>query len=188
MNRDEEIVNNIRSADKEVVQKTLKFVFEEYRAISIAMVTKYGGNIQDAEETFIEAITVLYENIITGKFTLKSSLKSYFLAIVRFAYINKIKKERNAKLNIEELETEPSENTFEKIEERTEQNELNNLMKESINQLGDDCKLLIFKFYFEDKKIIEIAEEMNMSVGSVKSRLYRCRSRLREILKTKTEL
>lgn len=67
-------------------------------------------------------------------------------------------------------------------EHAMEQNELQQLMREAIDQLDFRQRATIVLFYLEEFSLAEIAEIMDCPVGTVKSRLYYGREKLREAL------
>ena len=71
----------------------------------------------------------------------------------------------------EELETAATEEGLSKEE--------NVDLKEAINRLGQEEKLLITLRFFEDKKLEEIAEVCGEALSTIKSRLYRTLKKLR---------
>ena len=54
---------------------------------------------------------------------------------------------------------------------------------DSINSLEDDLKVTTLLYYFEDLKYKDIAKLLKIKEGTVKSRLYRAKQKLYEILK-----
>lgn len=63
-----------------------------------------------------------------------------------------------------------------------EQNELQQVVREAIDQLEFPHRATIVLFYLEEFSLAEIAEIMDVPVGTVKSRLYYGREKLREAL------
>ena len=55
-------------------------------------------------------------------------------------------------------------------------------LKKAIDKLSDDLRLPIILFYFEDLKISEISELMNIPIGTVKSRLARAKVKIAELV------
>ncbi|MDO5096827.1 MAG: sigma-70 family RNA polymerase sigma factor [Peptostreptococcaceae bacterium] len=71
--------------------------------------------------------------------------------------------------------------TYEELQksvEMSDREEIMDLMK-SLDALKDDEKELIYLRYFENRKIIEISQAMNIREGTVKSRLNRVLGRLK---------
>jgi RNA polymerase sigma-70 factor (ECF subfamily) len=52
----------------------------------------------------------------------------------------------------------------------------------AIDDLPDEFKIVVLMFYFEDQSYKEIAEALDMPIGTVMSRLSRAKSRLRDSL------
>lgn len=55
-------------------------------------------------------------------------------------------------------------------------------IKNSVESLDEDLKLIVVLYYYEDLSIKDIAESINIPEGTVKSRLSRARSKLKEML------
>lgn len=55
-------------------------------------------------------------------------------------------------------------------------------LQRALDALPDKDKAIVILKYFEDKKLEEIAEIMDENLSTVKSRLYRCMKKLRDIL------
>lgn len=56
-------------------------------------------------------------------------------------------------------------------------------LEQVLNKIDEDLKLVVVLFYYDDLKVNEIAELLNIPEGTVKSRLSRARTKLYEILK-----
>lgn len=68
----------------------------------------------------------------------------------------------------------------------TEDHYANVDLQRAIDALPDRDKAIIILRYFEDKKLEEIAQILDESVNTIKSRLYRCMKKLRGILSDET--
>ena len=55
-------------------------------------------------------------------------------------------------------------------------------LKDSINNLDSDLKIIVILYYYEDMSIKDISESLNIQQGTIKSRLSRARSKLKEML------
>lgn len=67
-------------------------------------------------------------------------------------------------------------------ERRVEDRELRHAVAEAIRQLPEKHRLVVVLFYLEDLDVDAIAEAIGVPAGTVKSRLFYGRARLRELL------
>jgi len=51
----------------------------------------------------------------------------------------------------------------------------------AFKNLGDECKNLLLKFYFEKKSMNEIAKELKLDSASTRNKKYRCMKKLKEL-------
>jgi RNA polymerase sigma-70 factor (ECF subfamily) len=57
------------------------------------------------------------------------------------------------------------------------------LIKTAIKQLSADHRLILRLFYLEEHSLLEIGSILELSVGTVKSRLFHAREKLKSLLK-----
>ncbi len=69
-----------------------------------------------------------------------------------------------------------------KIESELHHEELKDLVRDAINKLCRDCKNIIELFYYEEKSLKKIAEQMNKSHAAIRKQTTRCRDKLRGYL------
>ena len=69
------------------------------------------------------------------------------------------------------------------IEELIENNEKSKIIQESLSNIKNADRQAFIMFYFNQKKIKEIAKIMKVSEGKVKISLYRTRKYIKKILK-----
>ena len=61
-------------------------------------------------------------------------------------------------------------------------------LKDSINNLDSDLKIIVILYYYEDMSIKDISESLNVPQGTIKSRLSRARIKLKEMLSIEEEV
>lgn len=61
-------------------------------------------------------------------------------------------------------------------------------IKQAIKQLEPDLKQIVILYYLQEKNIGEIAQEIRIPEGTVKSRLSRARKSMAEILQYKEDI
>ncbi len=155
-------------------------IFHTYKNKAIGTAYLITGNLSTSEDVVQEAFILCYTKIKSLKNP--ELFKPWFFKIVTrlsWKYSNYNKK------------ITPVENIFEQAEMSVdiEKNSLNAFEKEeyeelyhSIDMLDNKSKTTIILFYFNDFSIREIAEIMGCFQGTVKSRLFNSRKKLKKLL------
>ncbi len=162
------------SAYAEVVKRHQRYVF------TLAM--RYAKNREDAEEiaqdTFVKAFRAL------GTFKQSSKLSTWLFTITYTTAMTFLRKKRmlTDSLNDEEsgiqLENHISAYQANGIEQRSGYVFLN----QAIEQLSPDDAAIITLFYKGEQSLEEIGQALKMEANTVKVRLHRARTRLKEKL------
>ncbi|MGL5328727.1 MAG: sigma-70 family RNA polymerase sigma factor [Peptostreptococcaceae bacterium] len=61
-------------------------------------------------------------------------------------------------------------------------------IKEEIDKLDEDLKILVILYYYQDMSVKDISESLQIPEGTIKSRLSRARNKLKEVLSMEGEL
>lgn len=142
---------------------------------------KLTSNSEDAEdllqETFLKALK--YKD----KFEAHTNLKSWLYTIMKNTFINNYRRsvrKRNIMTNSDDYDYIKPDLSSSPVSPESSFNfkELN----ETIEQLNDDCKIP-FKMHNEGFKYKEIADDLNLPIGTVKSRIFLARKKLASELK-----
>jgi RNA polymerase sigma factor (sigma-70 family) len=135
-------------------------------------------NAQDLlQETFLKALTY------SDKFTQNSNFKAWIYTIMRNTFINNYRRNMNAKntfdtpindyhLNNEKDKGNPTPESIYNSKE----------ILKCIDALEDEYKIP-FNLFLEGFKYKEIAEELDMPLGTIKSRIFFTRKKLERSLK-----
>ena len=136
------------------------------------MIVANGGNSEDAEDIFQEALVVVCMNVKKPDFRLTSKLSTYLYSICRFMWKDELKK-RN-KIIFSYTDT---------IKDTIDENALTAIQWEEqlkvaetvVKSLGDRCKELLELFYSGKMKLKEIAQKMGYSSeNTAKNQKYKC--------------
>ncbi len=179
------LINAVKTND----ESTLKALYQEnYPKVEI-LVLKNNGSRDHAKDIFQEAFITVWRNIKQDKFTPQneSSLNGYLYTIAKNKWMDHLRSKDYKKTvhNLNEQQIDASDTILEKInDDNLEDERLLNGMR-AFSSLGDSCKVLLTKFYFEKKSMKTIANELELDAASARNKKYRCMQKLREIaLKT----
>ena len=65
---DNEIIEDIKSTDKNKVNRALKYLYEKNYSMAVNIIRKNGGTEEDATDIYQESVIALYESIKNNKF------------------------------------------------------------------------------------------------------------------------
>jgi len=105
---------------------------------------------------------------------------SWAFRIVTRRALNYVNKHKNSAIPLGEKEPK-----FMEVESTEEQHLQHNRLKSAISKLSEDQQMVLRLFYIEAYSLREISEILDISVGTVKSRLFHSREKLKNILKQK---
>jgi len=175
---------NIESFEKLIADHQKKAFNIAYRVL---------GNLEDANDVTQEALIKAYRGI--KNFNGKSSFSTWLYTIVNNACIDFIRKNRKTNLTYLDREYETEESSYklqvynheETPEELFEKKEVKRIVHEAINRLSYEHKRIIVLRDIQQFAYQEIAEILNCSEGTVKSRISRARKNLKILIMEKLE-
>ncbi len=183
-----ELAAALAAPDPERRRAALKTLFEDValRKRAFGYVRSHGGNKQDGEDMFQEAIIVLDKKLRRFDFVVEISLEAYFIGIVRWCWFNENQRRRKAAVVPSGSRPEPPAGGNPEIDfllnERKEQ--LGNLLEKLQEKC---CKIL--KMYQLEYSMDEIAQAMGFAnSGVAKKEAFLCRQRFKALLSTVPEL
>jgi RNA polymerase sigma-70 factor, ECF subfamily len=152
------------------------------------------GNPDDASEVAQEVFIRVYKSV--KNFKEESSFSTWIYRITTNTCLDELRKRKNKEhISLDEdihhedgdmkRQVEDSRPTPDIIAEK---NELRKIVKLAINSLSEDHRIVIILRDIQDLSYEEIAKIVKCPEGTVKSRINRARSELKEILKRKREL
>lgn len=135
-------------------------------------------NIEDEEEIVADVFFIIWKNkeILDRKL----KLSPYIAGIIKNIIYKKYKETRINTV-YEEME-ENIESNF-NVEKLLEEKELNDCIIKKLKSIGENEYLVFTKFYYQDKKIKDISNELGLSISNTKTILHRTRKKVKEFLK-----
>jgi RNA polymerase sigma factor (sigma-70 family) len=165
-------------------QNVLKSIYiGNYHKVE-SFILNNNGTKEHAKDIYQEAFVALWSNIKKNKFNpeSESAVNRYLFTIAKNkwmdhlkspVYIKKAHLDKRVVMNemegASDLENREAEYEF----------KLSQAM-DAFECLGDSCKIILTKFYFEKKSIKQIAVEMSLDPASARNKKYRCMQHLRE--------
>lgn len=153
-------------------------LIEAYDKRIYAIAFKFMRNDQDAQDAAQEAILKMFTNI--RKFSFRSAFSTWMYRVTANTCLDLLRK-RKTHEDIDEAGNYIVSTDGEPMKE-TLNNELGETIKRAIFSLDEKYVPIIILKDVDGKKYEEIAKILNISVGTVKSRLSRGREKLRKIL------
>jgi RNA polymerase sigma-70 factor (ECF subfamily) len=132
------------------------------------------GRVADAEDLTQQTFLIAQQRLYQVR--QPERIVSWLFAILRTCYLKSERKAVPLPATGIELDVDgiPDGNAEPAIDEE--------LLQAAIGELPDDFKLILVMFYFEECSYKEIAEKLQIPIGTVMSRLTRAKGRLRSRL------
>ena len=174
-------MKNEKTIENYIVDNELDMprIFDEYyHYVSTIIKNKQTIKIEDEEEMTADVFLILWKN--KAKLDRKAMFSPYIAGITK-RLIYKKYRELNKMSEISQYEEEMISHF--NVDTIVEQKEMNDCITKNLKALGNTDYEIFKKFYYEGKKIKQIAKEMNLSNSNVKTKLHRTRKKIKEILK-----
>ena len=149
-----------------------------YHYVSTIIKNKQNINIEDEEEMIADVFLILWKN--KDRLDRKAVFSPYIAGITKRVIYRKY---REHSKNIEFSHNEVDLISNFNVDKIVEQKEMNDCITKNLKAMGKVEYEIFKKFYYEGKKIKQIAKEMHMTNSNVKTKLHRTRKKIKEILK-----
>lgn len=167
-----ELAIRIRDGDTAALEEIMSR-YTPYLFTIVSNMAKEQLTEQDIEETVSDVFLRFWKNRALLKPDL--SLKSYLIRITRNLTIDKLRKQKNIELPlIEELEY-----AEDYIEAEVDAKELYASLQTYIDSQTSQDKEILLRYYTSFQKTKDIAKEMQLTEGAVRTRLCRLRAKLK---------
>jgi RNA polymerase sigma-70 factor, ECF subfamily len=132
------------------------------------------GSVQDAEDLTQEVFLAAQRNI--GQLRNIGMAKSWLFAILRNCFLKEKQRRRPATaadvaMNVDSIASPPQKEEIDRDQ-----------LQAALNSLPEVFRLAVVMFYFEECSYQEIAEKLELPIGTVMSRLARAKGHLRSML------
>ena len=169
------------------MNEMLNGIYDEYNRYVYHLCLKLTRNQNDAEDLMQEVWVkiVRYESSISEVDHIKAWITTITMNTFRDRYRKNVRRSKYMmnqpeQLDVPILDLVP--NNEISTEEKIEKVEITKIVQEKMEQLDTIYQKTLWYFYVDQFSLAEIAELMKVSIGTVKSRLFRAKARLKDIL------
>ena len=185
--KDSELIEYIRLNSAKDCDVAMRQIYKECYPMTLSLITKNSGNIEDAKDIFQEAMVIFYYKVKSDDFVLNSKISTYIYSISKNQWYKKIrdgKKEKKLELpdylqNDMEVDFTTNQYDF-----KDSQIALADLLEKS----GEKCVKLLKYFYIANLSLLKISEIFEYSSEQVaKNKKARCLKKIRVIMLQNSE-
>lgn len=139
------------------------------------------GTTEHAKDIYQEAFIAVWRNIQLDKFYPESehSLAGYLFRIAKNKWLDHLRSAHHKKIT---PIGDSADNLSDEILSGDDEDYINDVKKHFKN-LGENCREVLTRFYYEKESMRLIAERFKWTEATAKNNKYRCLQRLRELLK-----
>ncbi|MCP4522359.1 MAG: sigma-70 family RNA polymerase sigma factor [Cytophagales bacterium] len=177
--KDKNIITLIKQGEK---RKSIQYLYTEYSDKVKSMIRNRGGNQEEAQDIFQDAILVFYQKVLENELKADScNIGGFIMSVSQRMWYTKASRKEMMNRHHQNLRADEKVSTnYEFIfsEERQD------LMKKILGMMGENCRKIIEYVIYDDLSMREIAQKMQYtSEDVVKATHYRCRQKLAKQLK-----
>ncbi len=175
--REDVLVKRAKKGDVVAFSELVK----RYERYVINLVYRTLGRSEDAEDIAQEAFVKAFLNI--KKFKEESKFSTWLSRIVVNLCMDKVREKGNREENLEEgVWLTIPQSSYYSPEETLERMEIQERVRDALINLPKDLRIVFVLREFEGLSYQEISEMLNIPIGTVESRLYRARMKLKSLL------
>ncbi len=159
--------------------KVIRAIYQKYFKAILHLVETHGGTKEDARDVFQEGLMLMYQKVQKPDFKLTSAFLTYFYAVCRNIWSNKLRKKPKKEVTID---TQMLSIEVEDSSDEIEQNEQYLLYRKKFLQLGVDCQKVL-RLFLKKVSMEEITKQMGYSsVNYTKKRKFLCKEKLVKLI------
>lgn len=164
------------------LEPTVRLLYNNYFESLASYVRSNQGNDEDAEDFFQEAIIVFIDAVKNNKFRGDSKIKTFLHAIMRNLWLNELKRRKRA-LNRQTKYYDENPKVEESVQASLQENEVKQSVAALLSQLGERCQQILNLFYYQEKSMKEIHQEMGLeNEQTARNTKYKCMKKMHDLL------
>ncbi len=165
-------------------EKALNELFDETAASLCRYAFQISGDLFLAEETVQDVFVRLWEH--RRSIIIQGSAKAYLYQAVHNESVNSIVKQRTLKNSVSEIVSDESWQMIEDnyqvddfVIEHLEAEDTGKIIDQIIDELPSQSRQIFILSRFDNKSNLEIASQLNVSISTVKTQIYRAVDKIR---------
>lgn len=169
--------NAIKANDEDA----LKHLYQDNYSKIEMYVLNNNGTIADAKDIYQEAFIAVWRNIQLDKFYPENehALAAYLFRVAKNKWLDHLRSAHFKKV------TSINEDSVQLPEDVLPEEDVRYIteVKNKFKHLGENCREILKRFYYQKESMRMIAENFNWTEATAKNNKYRCLQRLRELIK-----
>ncbi|MGM9607625.1 MAG: RNA polymerase sigma factor [Oscillospiraceae bacterium] len=166
------LARRLRRGDRLALSQAIEF-YTPYLSAVVWRTMGPAAVQEDVEEIVSDAFLSLWRN--RDKLESEHGVKSWLAAVTRNKAIDRLRAAPPTSLPLIEAEARGSPHPDEELERRM----FADALRREVEALESPDRELILRFYYEEEKLKDIAQDLGLSVPAAKTRLYRARQKLK---------
>jgi RNA polymerase sigma-70 factor (ECF subfamily) len=171
----EMLIARIAAGDRLAMQT----LFARHRTAVYRWLLRFVGNEAVAEDLLSDVFLDVWRQ--ADRFQARSSVSTWLLAIARFKALSarRIRKDAELDETIEATLADPADNPEVMLEKKNREE----LVRAALNNLSPEHKEVIDLVYYHEKSVDECAQILGVPSGTVKTRMFYARKKVKEMVK-----
>lgn len=175
--QEEALLERIKSNDRSVLGE----LFIRYEKMVFSYIKSHGGANADAEDMLQEAIIVLWQKVNGGNFVLTAKLSTFVMSVAKNKWMSEMRKRK--RYSNEDVPDSAADDQPSSLDNLIS-NERHELLQRAMNNISATCKKLLLLYYFEERNMSDIAEQLGFAGPDVaKAKKYQCKKSLEALMK-----
>lgn len=180
---DNEILSRISKGENSLFSE----IVNEFKDKAFSLAFRILKNAQDAEDSLQEAFIRLYNALKNNSYKAESKFSTYVYSVVyntAVEFYRKINSKSFSVISIDITEARytDGDELLRNYQDINERQEISEIIKRYINNIPQQYSVILTMYFINELTLKEIADMLEMPVGTVKNRIFRAKEKLRELL------
>lgn len=181
------IVRGLRNQESEIID----WIYKRYLPLIKKLIIQRGGTSAEAADIFQEAITAVYINILKGKYKDQNKFSAYLRQVSLNMWNGQLRRKSRLPLKtscypqndiMDHMFAYAEKAHLEELEANIRSAKLAELACTCLDQMKPNAQKLMRSYYFEGKKLKDLASQFGWTEGYIKQKIRRCRQKLEHLM------